>query len=161
MVFSESMKRFSWSTYFLIASAILLGSTLTNESTGVSAFLNSVLMPLFKNVPVSAFAVIIMLLTVVLTNLCNSFVIGLLLQPVIATFCLASGINSAPVVSMMILFVLSSAAITPAASPFAAMLFGNKEWLKSGDIYKYTLIFIAIELIVVMFISLPVANMLL
>ena len=119
------------------------------------------MMPLFKNVPVSAFAVIIMLLTVVLTNLCNSFVIGLLLQPVIATFCLASGINSAPVVSMMILFVLSSAAITPAASPFAAMLFGNKEWLKSGDIYKYTLIFIAIELIVVMFISLPVANMLL
>lgn len=160
MVFGESMKRFSWSTYFLIASAILLGSTLTGENTGVSAFLNSVLMPLFKNVPVSAFAVIIMLLTVVLTNLCNSFVIGLLLQPVIATFCMASGMNSAPVVSMMILFVLSSAAITPAASPFAAMLFGNREWLKSGEIYKYTFMFIVIELVVVLAVSLPVANML-
>lgn len=161
MVFSESMKRFNWSTYFLIGSAILLGNTLTNESTGVSAFLNSVLLPVFRNVPVSAFAIIIMLLTVVLTNLCNSFVIGLLLQPVIATFCMASGMNSSPVVAMMILFVLSSAAITPAASPFAAMLFGNKEWLKPKDIYKYTLMFIGLELLVVLAVSLPVANLLL
>lgn len=160
MVFRDSMKSFSWSTYFLIASAILLGNTLTDESTGVSAFLNTVLMPLFEGVPVAAFAIIIMLLTVVLTNLCNSFVIGLLLQPIIATFCLASGMDSAPVVSMMILFVLSSAAITPAASPFAAMLFGNKEWLQPKEIYKYTLMFIAIELAVVLLISLPVANVL-
>ena len=160
MDFSSTMKRFSWSTYFLIASAILLGNALTNESTGVSAFLNTVLMPVLQNVPASAFAVIIMILTVVLTNVCNSFVIGLLMQPVIATFCMATGMNSAPVVSMMILFVLSSAAVTPAASPFAALLFGNKDWLKSGEIYKYTTIFVAIELAIVLLVSMPVANML-
>lgn len=160
MDFSSTMKRFSWSTYFLIASAILLGNTLTNESTGVSAFLNTVLMPVLQNVPASAFAVIIMILTVILTNVCNSFVIGLLMQPVIATFCMATGMNSAPVVSMMILFVLSSAAITPAASPFAALLFGNKDWLKSGEIYKYTTIFVVIELAIVLLISMPVANLL-
>ena len=160
MDFSSTMKRFSWSTYFLIASAILLGNALTNESTGVSAFLNTVLMPVLQNVPASAFAVIIMILTVILTNVCNSFVIGLLMQPVIATFCMATGMNSAPVVSMMILFVLSSAAITPAASPFAALLFGNKDWLKSGEIYKYTTIFVVIELAIVLLISMPVANLL-
>ena len=160
MDFSSTMKRFSWSTYFLIASAILLGNALTNESTGVSAFLNTVLMPVLQNVPASAFAVIIMVLTVILTNVCNSFVIGLLMQPVIATFCMATGMNSAPVVSMMILFVLSSAAITPAASPFAALLFGNKDWLKSGEIYKYTTIFVVIELAIVLLISMPVANLL-
>ena len=53
MDFSSTMKRFSWSTYFLIASAILLGNALTNESTGVSAFLNTVLMPVLQNVPAS------------------------------------------------------------------------------------------------------------
>ena len=117
-------------------------------------------MPVLQNVPASAFAVIIMILTVVLTNVCNSFVIGLLMQPVIATFCMATGMNSAPVVSMMILFVLSSAAVTPAASPFAALLFGNKDWLKSGEIYKYMTIFVAIELAIVLLVSMPVANML-
>lgn len=160
MDFPQAMKRFSWSTWFLIASAILLGNALTDDKTGVSAFLNTVLMPMLGHVPPAAFAVIIMLLTVVLTNVCNSFVIGLLMQPVIATFCLASGVSSAPVVSMMILFVLSSAAITPAASPFAALLFGNKEWLDPKAIYRYSAIFVVLELIVVLVISLPVANLL-
>ena len=153
-----TMKRFSWSSYFIIAAAILLGSALTNEKTGVSAFLNTVLMPILEKVPTPAFASIVMLLTVVLTNVCNSFVIGLLLQPVIATFCMATGVNSAPIVAMMILFVLSSAAVTPAASPFAALMFGNKEWLDSKEIYKYSLIFVAIELVIVLFISMPVAS---
>lgn len=154
------MKAFSWSSYFLIGSAILLDNALTNESTGVSGFLNTVLMPVLQNVPVSAFAVIIIVMTVVLTNLCNSFVIGPLLQPVIATFCMATGMNSAPVVSMMILFVLSSAAVMPAASPFAALMFGNKEWLKSGEVYRYSLMFVMLELIVVLVCRLPVANFL-
>lgn len=160
MNFPQTMKMFSWSSYFLIAAAILLGNALTSESTGVSGFLNTVLMPIFDHVPIPAFAIIIMVLTVILTNLCNSFVIGLLLQPVIATFCMATGLNSAPIVSMMILFVLSAAAVTPAASPFAALLFGNKDWLKPGAIYKYTLLFAAIELLIVIVVSLPIAQLL-
>lgn len=160
MNFPQTMKMFSWSSYFLIAAAILLGNALTSESTGVSGFLNTVLMPIFDHVPTPVFAIIIMVLTVILTNLCNSFVIGLLLQPVIATFCMATGLNSAPIVAMMILFVLSAAAVTPAASPFAALLFGNKDWLKPGEIYKYTLLFAAIELVIVIVVSLPVAQVL-
>ena len=159
--FPQTMRRFSWGTYFLIASAILLGNALTSDVTGISPFLNTVLMPIFEKVPTSLFAIIIMLFTVALTNVCNSFVIGILLQPVIATFCLATGTNSMPIVAMMILFVLSSAAITPAASPFAALMFGNKEWLKSGEVYKYSSMFVVIELVVVLLCSLPLANLLL
>lgn len=159
--FPQTMRRFSWGTYFLIASAILLGNALTSDVTGISPFLNTVLMPIFEKVPTSLFAIIIMLFTVALTNVCNSFVIGILLQPVIATFCLATGTNSTPIVAMMILFVLSSAAITPAASPFAALMFGNKEWLKSGEVYKYSSMFVVIELVVVLLCSLPLANLLL
>ena len=159
--FPQTMRRFSWGTYFLIASAILLGNALTSDVTGISPFLNTVLMPIFEKVPTSLFAIIIMLFTVALTNVCNSFVIGILLQPVIATFCLATGTNSTPIVAMMILFVLSSAAITPAASHFAALMFGNKEWLKSGEVYKYSSMFVVIELVVVLLCSLPLANLLL
>lgn len=159
--FPQTMRRFSWGTYFLIASAILLGNALTSDVTGISPFLNTVLMPIFEKVSTSLFAIIIMLFTVALTNVCNSFVIGILLQPVIATFCLATGTNSTPIVAMMILFVLSSAAITPAASPFAALMFGNKEWLKSGEVYKYSSMFVVIELVVVLLCSLPLANLLL
>ena len=45
------------------------------------------------------------------------------------------------------------------ASPFAAMLFGNKEWLRSKDIYKYDLMFVAIEMVLVLVVGVPLANL--
>lgn len=160
MPFGKTMNLFAWGTYFLCTAAILLGSVLTTESTGISAFLNVILGPIFTNMSLTVFCITLLVITLVLTNLCNSLVIGMLMQPVIASFCLSAGINSAPIVALIIIFVLASAAVTPSASPFAAMIHGNKEWLKSGEIYKYTLAFVAIELILAIVIGLPLANLL-
>lgn len=160
MPFGKTMNSFSWGTFFLCTSAILLGSVLTTESTGISAFLNVVLGPIFTNMSVMTFCISLLVIALVLTNLCNSLVIGMLLQPIVASFCLSTGINSAPIMGLLIIFVLASAAVTPAASPFAAMIHGNKEWLKSGEIYKYTLIFVAIELILAIAVGIPVATLL-
>jgi sodium-dependent dicarboxylate transporter 2/3/5 len=82
------------------------------------------------------------------------------MQPVILTFCNAAGINPAPIISLMIFAVLSSACATPAASPFAAMLFGNKEYLSSGDVYKFSGLFVIIEVIFVLVVGIPFFNML-
>ncbi len=82
----------------------------------------------------------------------------MLLQPVIATYCAHTGVNSAPLVSIMSMFVLSCAIATPAASPFAAMMFGNKEWLHAKDIYKYNTMIVVLELVLVLLIGLPLAN---
>ncbi|MGI5946607.1 MAG: citrate transporter [Lachnospiraceae bacterium] len=155
--FGKVMANFAWATFFLCTSAILLGNVLTNESTGISAFLNAILGPIFKNMSSVTFCLMLMFITVVLTNLCNSLVIGMLLQPVIATFCVTSGMNPAPLVALLIIFVLSSAGITPAASPYAAMLHGNKEWLQSKDVYKYASIFVILELILICAVGIPAA----
>ena len=155
----ENMGNFAWGTYFLVVSAILLGSVLTNENTGVIAFLNTILAPVFQNMSPLVFTVVVLFVGCVLTNICNSLVIGMILQPVIATYSLTVGINSAPIAALMSIFVLACAIATPAASPFAAMLFGNKEWLRSGDIYRYNLMFVAIELILVLVVGVPVANL--
>lgn len=155
--FGKVMANFAWSTFFLCTSAILLGNVLTNESTGISAFLNAILGPIFQNMSSVTFCLMLMLITVVLTNLCNSLVIGMLLQPVIAAFCVTSGMNPAPLVALLIIFVLSSAGITPAASPYAAMLHGNKEWLQSKDVYKYASIFVVLELVLICAIGIPAA----
>jgi len=158
--FGKIMNGFAWGTFLLCAAAILLGSVLTNESTGIAAFLNVILTPVFSNMSLFMFYVALLVITLVLTNLCNSLVIGMLMQPVIATFCLANGIESAPITALIIIFVLSSAAVTPSASPFAAMIHGNKDWLKSGEVYKYTLMFVGIELLLAIFVGLPLANFL-
>lgn len=155
--FGKVMASFAWPTFFLCVAAILLGNVLTNESTGISAFLNVILGPVFGNMSSFTFGIVLMIITVVLTNVCNSLVIGMLLQPVIATFCMASGMNAAPLVALLIIFVLSSAGITPAASPYAAMLHGNRDWLKAKDVYKYATMFVALELILICILGIPVA----
>lgn len=106
----------SWGAYFIIVAAILLGGVLTNESTGVTAFLNYVLSPIFQGMGVTVFIILLLLMAMILTNICNSLVIGMILQPVIMAYCMQTGANPRPIVTLLILFVLLSAAVTPAAS---------------------------------------------
>lgn len=158
--FSKVMEKdFAWSTFFLCATAILLGSVLTNEATGISAFLNVMLSPIFNGMSSTVFTIVLLVVAVLLTNICNSLVIGMILQPVVLNYCTAAGVNAAPIITLLIFTVLLSAAITPAASPFAAMMFGNKERLKSTDVYKYTSIYVVAEVILILLIGLPLANL--
>ena len=154
-------KDFAWPTYWLCVSAIYIGSALTDAATGIVPFLNTILAPIFSGMSATVFTIVLMLVTVVLTNISNSLVIGMILQPVILTYCAGAGVNPAPIISIAIFTVLSTAACTPAASPFAAMLFGNKEYLTSGDVYKYSLTFVAVEMLIILVFGVPFLNILL
>lgn len=154
-------KDFAWPTFWLCTAAIYLGGVLTNEATGITPFLNTVLSPIFTGMSGAVFTVVLLLVTVVLTNICNSLVIGMIMQPVVLTYCVSAGVNPAPIITLLIFTVLLSAACTPAASPFAAMLFGNKEYLTSGDVYKYATTFVLIELVIILVIGIPFINLLL
>lgn len=153
-------KNLSWSSYYIIATAIFLGSVMTDSSTGVSAFLEFILSPVFGNMTPVLFTIALLVVAGLLTNLCNSLVIGMILQPIILSYCVQMGVDPRPIVTIMILFVLMSAAVTPAASPFAALLHSNKEWVPTGYVYKYTLPFILIELLIIICIGIPLANVL-
>ncbi len=153
-------KDFAWPTYYLCLVAILIGSVLTHESTGITPFLNTILTPIFGKMSGMTFTIVLLLIATVLTNISNSLVIGMILQPVICSYCAQAGVNPAPIITLLIFTVLLTAACTPAASPFAAMLFGNKEWLSSSDIYKYSTTIVVCELILILLIGLPMATIL-
>lgn len=166
----ESLLRFNpvmstkinWGTYYIIGAAMIIGTALTSspvegvtQATGITEFLNAILSPIFTGMSGTIFTVVIMITAVVLTNICNSLVIGMILQPVILSYCVQSGAEAAPIITLLIFIVLLSAAITPAASPFAAMMFGNKEFLSNGDIYKYCSIMVVVELVLTIVIGIP------
>lgn len=153
-------KDFAWTTFFLCTAAILLGGVLTAKSTGITAFLNAELSPLFRGMNPTTFTVMLLLVAVILTNLCNSLVIGMILEPVVMTYCAISGTNAAAIVTLLIFTVLLSASVTPAASPFAAMMFGNTEWLSPKDIYKYSGCYVVIEVILLLIIGVPLISVL-
>ncbi len=153
-------KDFAWPTFWLCAAAIYLGGVLTNESTGITPFLSTVLSPIFTGMSGTVFTIVLLIVTVVLTNICNSLVIGMIMQPVVLTYCVSAGVNPAPIITLLIFTVLLSAACTPAASPFAAMLFGNKEYLTSGDVYKYSTTFVLVEVVIILVLGIPFINLL-
>lgn len=152
--------KMSWGAYFIIVAAVLLGSVLTDPSTGVSAFLAFILSPIFEGMSPAIFIVLILGLGAVLTNLCNSLVIGMILQPIIMTYCIQTGANPRPIVTLMIQFVLLSAAVTPAASPFAAILHSNKEWVPTKYVYQYTLPIVLVEMAIMLIVGIPLTNIL-
>lgn len=160
--FSRVMEKdFAWVTFFLCATAILLGNVLTNKSTGITAFLNAVLSPLFQGMGTLTFTVVLLLTSLVLTNFCNHLVVGMILEPVILTYCAVSGANAAPLVTILIFFILLSAPITPAGSPFSAMMFGNTEWLQPKDIFKYVSSYMVVITALVLLVGIPLVNVLL
>lgn len=136
----------------------MLGNALTNEKTGIGACLNFYLTPLFANLSPLIFNICILGSAVILTNLCNSLVIGMLLQPVVLAYCQTTGADAAPIIGLMTCFVLASACVTPAASPFAALLHGNKEWLQKSDAYKYGGLFVVIQTVIILLLGIPLSN---
>ena len=143
-------KKFNWSSYFLCGAAIVIGNALTNQSTGISECLKDVLSPVFMGMPVIVFPIIMAAICVLITNFCNSLVLAMIMEPIIRTFCDLKGVNGAAITVIVLMASLMPALCTPAASPFAAVLHGNKKWLTKSDIYKFTLVYVGVELIAIL-----------
>ena len=82
----------------------------------------------------------------------------MILQPIIVTYCTQTGAAAAPIVTLLIQFVLLSASITPAASPFAALLHSNKEWVPTKYVYQYTMPVVLIEFVLYLIVGIPLCN---
>lgn len=156
--FSEIMsKNFCWQTYLMIATSLVLGDALTNDSVGFSSFLQHFLSPIFTEMSYLVFAVSLIIISVIITNCMNSFVYVLLMQPAILAFSNITSINALPILMLVIFASLATAAVTPSASPYAAIIYGQKEYVHAADIYKYATILVIAELLVIVIIGIPLA----
>lgn len=134
---SETASVYPWRIFLLIAVAMLLGDAMTGKGTNVTIFMEYVLRNALSGFGYVPLCVAVILLGLVCTNFCNSVVLGLVLTPVLLAMCNAFGMNAGPLMACFIYAVLI-AACTPAASPFAAMLFGNSRWLSPREIVTYS-----------------------
>lgn len=158
--FSEVIsKNFSWQTYLMIGTSMQLGSILTHESVGFTALLQHILTPVFTGMDLTVFIVALLAVAIVATNLMNSVVLVMILQPIIWTFSTITSVNSLPISMLVIFASLATAAITPSASPYAATIFGQKEYVEPTDIYKYASTFVLAESIIIFLVGIPLANL--
>lgn len=154
--FPKIMSSYSWTVFFLIASAFTFGDALTNPSTNFILVAESLLKEIFIDSSYFQLAVGIVLLAIFVTNFTVSVVIGLIFAPVIITLCVSCNFDYLPVLACFYYIVLI-AICTPAASPFAALLYSNQAWVSTKDIVHYTSLMSIIVIGVMVSIGIPLS----
>ncbi len=147
----------SWDVVIIMAIIMPFTSILTSDATGIKEFLSEVLAPFLSTMSPLAFMIVGLLIATALTNFANNMVIGVIFVSVFLSVSEMMGLDALPIIVTLII-CCNMAFVTPAASPIAAFVFANYQWVKTTDIYKYAGIFICIALIVVIMAGLLWAN---
>ena len=148
-----------WAAVILTAAALPISTAITSEGTGVQEFLIGVLVPFFKDKPVILFAVLILALALIMTNLANNAVTALIFMAVVVSVAGEVGANATAMV-VLLAIIVHIAILTPAACPMAGMMFANKDWLEPKYIYKQAIVLMIIAVIVICTYGYMLANML-
>lgn len=134
MDFRTLIRGVAWESWWLTAVVMALGSLLTGQDTGVSAFCVSILTPVLGGLSPWMFVVVVCLAAFLMTNVCNNIVVAVCMISILLPMSPVIGFEFEPAV---ILVILSAhfALFTPAASGPAGLMFANKEWVATKDIY--------------------------
>lgn len=125
-----------WDTIFLTAAMLPFTVALNVEATGINAFLVQKFSMLFNGLSPIMFIILVIGVSLILTQFMNNAVCGGILFPIIYPFSVAMDINPI-IVTILMIVCLTRPLLTPAGSPMSALLFGNSEWVTAKDIYKY------------------------
>ena len=124
----------TWGIVLLLAFVQPLPIAMAAPGSGITDFLMQLLTPFFGESSSITFALFIGFAAVALTKVMNNGAVGVVLMPVIHSFCQASGM--APELPLiMVVMGVHFAFLTPAASASAALLHGN-EWCNTKAIWK-------------------------
>lgn len=160
MNFKEIVGKYvAWDVYLLVAMAMVISTALTENSTGIKPFLINVLNPILGGQSSLIFSAIIMLFCICITQVANNAVMGVLLAPIMVAFAGKNGTNSIALMTLMVA-TLHIAIVTPAASPFAAVIHGNKDWITSGEVSRYGIILVIAFILLYWIVGIPLANLL-
>ena len=145
--------RFSWDMWFMVCSVNYIAGQITNESTGIQAVIEDVIYPLVEGVSSLALIMILIFSTIVLTNFMNNIVAATLMISVAAVMSGVFEINMGAVVLVLALCAMNAYA-TPAASPNAAIFFGQKDLVNFKSMCLHgtiTVLFFSVYMIVVIY----------
>ena len=130
-------KSVPWNMIMMICAIYCFVGLLGNEAAGISAFLGQLFTPMFQGKSTVVLFLLIMLITVFLTNFMINMVVAVIMisatLPVVATL----GVNPLQVV-YLITISCTIAFMLPPASAASCILFANTEWVKAKDVYKYS-----------------------
>ncbi len=148
-----------WDIYFLICMAMTISVALTDPATGIAPFLTSALGPVLGGKSPFIYTVAVLCIAVSLGQFANNVVMGVLLMPIVYAFSLENGANPA-VSATVLIFAIHIAILTPASSPYAAILISNRQWVDTGEVFRYGLIIVVMTTCLYLLLGYPLASLL-
>lgn len=145
--------------FVLVTVAIYFSSCLMAEETGISDWLLGLMMPVFDGKGALFFMAALIVTGAVITNFANNAIMGALLMQVIVIIAPSLGIDNTVPLAVTVTMAMFLAVLTPAASPYAAILHASRDYVSTNDIIKYGSVFIAFSILTYIIIGLPVANL--
>ena len=149
--------KFDWGIFFMLAAALYSATLLSNSKLGISTWLVNALTPILGGQSEMAFVAIMFTAALIITSFANNAAMGVVLMPVAITFSNQMGIDPTPV-AMGVCYVVFIAMLTPAASPYCAMMWGNKELYSPKEILSVGFPMCVIMLLMYIFIGYPLAK---
>ena len=157
--FGDYMKGANWELIFVMALICVMSSSLTAEGTGIMPFVSGVFAPIMTGHGTLVFLILITLIPLILTNVLNNLVIGMLFVPIGTTFAMQMGMNT-DMLFCELMLLTSCALATPAGCAVAALYHGNNEWTTSGQATKYGILFAAVSWVCALVVGVPLGNIL-
>lgn len=126
----------SWDLIFMIMATMVIGDALRSPDGGIITSLMAWLTTVIGEMNWVVFTIICMVALGLLTQIAHNLIIAAVLFPVFAPIC--ANMGGDPMLWFMIMFLTINAAFTtPAASGWAAMLHGNREWMTPQTSYTF------------------------
>lgn len=159
--FGDAMTRgVSWPSLIMTASTLALGSAMTNNDIGLTAWLTLNIEPMISSLRPIILVLIFTLWAAVQTNLSSNMVTITVVCAVAIPICIASnGAISTPAVASIIGMMGAYAFATPPAHPNVALASASG-WTTTGQMMKYGLIIMIVSVAVTVGIGYPLAVLL-
>ena len=155
--FRQAAPKIQWGIVFLVMAAVYVAGALCSKDTGATQFFYDLLYPILGGRSESSFTFLALISGIILTNFGNNNAMGVLLMPIIHAFS-ADGLFNPYVVVTLATMIVFVALLTPIASPHAALLHGNKEWIKQKDVFLYGFSMTIWSILIAFFVGLPLAR---
>lgn len=144
--FGKLMRGVSWDMIMLSAAIMTIAGSITSEGTGIVAFLAMTITPILSSVPLWVFVTVVIVVMCIISQFSMNMVLQMVFAPILAPILVAAGYN--PMIAVMaVYFGTQMAFMAPSGSIMAAMVFGQTEWVKPGNLYKVAIPWILITMV--------------
>ena len=129
----------SWEMIIMLAAAYTIGSYLATEQTGFNSTLITFVQPMFEGKGSFFFYVVVLVITLLLTNILDNAVVGFAITPIAYNIAIAIGAN--PVLAVVIVvYFCELGFLFPASSASGALIHSNDKWISKKYVFSYAFI---------------------